>query len=339
MIDPTSVVEGAMAGIASQSAIDMMKPSTQENIVQLLTEIRDAISPQEKYNINYPVALQPFPYEYVVETDWYGKPHFCIFFHDSTPTRFDIDGVGTFNATLGPGWVQADLHGRVSTTDSISHNIIASYREDAVGDAIVIAVAGQSVNVSQYGGQNVQPFNSDVVSPNSIIELGIGLFDQADASVVRWYSPKGVGDANAGAGFGAVAPYIFNGALWDRLRTPNTVKTAILTAAGDTAVWTPAASKKFRVMRYFIQVTQNAAAAAPGMLEILLRDATTPTGVGFSVFIPGAAGTTLGSEVSTPWVDLGNGIPSAAANNVLNGNLSFALTAGEVRIVAIGTEE
>jgi len=121
-------------------------------------------------------------------------------------------------------------------------------------------------------------------------------------------------------------------------RTPNVFKTAVATALGDTAVWTPAAGKKFRLMRFLIQVTANAALAAGGLLEILLRDATTATGLAHSYFVPGAAGTVFGEQGGT-WIDLGNGFLSAAANNVLNVNLSVALTAGEVRVVACGTEE
>ena len=38
-------------------------------------------------------------------------------------------------------------------------------------------------------------------------------------------------------------------------------------------------------------------------------------------------------------IDLGNGYLSTAANNVLQVNLSAALSAGKVRVTAVGTEE
>lgn len=151
------------------------------------------------------------------------------------------------------------------------------------------------------------------------------------------------GDALAGPSSGVLvvrsSSVVFNGATWDRRRTPSVFKTVTATASGDNAVWTPAAGKKFRLMRYVIYVTADAARAAAGDVEIILRDATTAIGVGFSVYVPGAAGTTFVADASSGWCDLGNGFLSAAANNVLNVNLSAALTAGEVRVVAIGTEE
>lgn len=131
----------------------------------------------------------------------------------------------------------------------------------------------------------------------------------------------------------------FNGTTFDRVRTPNVLKTAKATASGDTAVWTPASGKKFRVMRYSIQITADAATAAGGVLDIVLRDATTAIGAGLSVFVPAVAGTTFGTTNSTGWCEIGNGILSSTADNVLNVNLSAALTSGTVRVVVSGTEE
>lgn len=123
------------------------------------------------------------------------------------------------------------------------------------------------------------------------------------------------------------------------IRTPSIFKSATATASGDTAVWTPSAGKKFRLMRYSIQVTADVATSGGGDVDIVLRDSTTATAASFSTYIPAVAGTTFGNTNQTGWVDIGNGILSAAANNVLNVNLSAALTSGKVRVVAIGTEE
>lgn len=130
----------------------------------------------------------------------------------------------------------------------------------------------------------------------------------------------------------------YNGASWDRLRTPNVFKTATATASGDTALWTPTSGKKFRLMRYIIHVTGGATLAAGADLDIVLRDATTALNLGHSLYVPTAAGTALGG-FSTGWINLGNGPLSAANNNVLNVNLSAALTAGKVRVTCCGTEE
>ncbi len=138
----------------------------------------------------------------------------------------------------------------------------------------------------------------------------------------------------------AGAGMAYNGTNFDRLRTPTTFKSATATASGNTALWTPTSSKKFRLMRFKVDVSQDAAQSSGGVITVELRDGTTtPIGVTQSVFVPGTAATTMGGGWSSGWVDLGNGFLSAAANNVLNINLSAALTSGTTRVVACGTEE
>lgn len=133
-------------------------------------------------------------------------------------------------------------------------------------------------------------------------------------------------------------PFVFTGGSWDRSRVPLVAKSATATASGDTALWTPAAGKKVRLMRYKVEVTGNASTTGGAVIDVVLRDATTALAASCSLYVPSAAGTSLGSY-STGWVDLGQGVLSAAANNVLNINLSAALTTGKVRVVCAGTEE
>lgn len=130
----------------------------------------------------------------------------------------------------------------------------------------------------------------------------------------------------------------FNGSTFDRLRHPTTFKTVTATASGSTALWTPTSGKKFRLMRYRVEVTNSATAASPGDMDIIFKDASTSMAAAHSVSIPSSAAGGIGSWDSG-WIDLGNGILSAAANNVLNVDLSFALTAGKVRVMCAGTEE
>lgn len=129
---------------------------------------------------------------------------------------------------------------------------------------------------------------------------------------------------------------LYNGSSWDRKRTSNVFKSVTATAAGNTAVWTPAAGKKFRLMKVYLKVTSNSTLAAAGILLAQLFDgAAGVIGVADNVFIPGS-----GNQVHQDYqFDLGNGYLSAAANNVLNINLSAALTAGVVSITVSGTEE
>lgn len=131
---------------------------------------------------------------------------------------------------------------------------------------------------------------------------------------------------------------VYNGLTWDRLRTPNVFKSLTTAAVGPTALWTPGAGKKFRLMRFKIDVSSNAIAAAGAGKIIALLDNATNMNLDHSVFVPAAA-VAVTPLLSTGWIDLGNGILSAAANNPLNVTLSTALTGGDVRIIAAGTEE
>jgi hypothetical protein len=136
----------------------------------------------------------------------------------------------------------------------------------------------------------------------------------------------------------------FNGTTWDRARTPSIFKTVSVaaTVVGNSAVWTPAAGKKFRLMRF--QVTgQGLAATATGVVTVSFQDAAVaiPQGT-YDNDVPAVAGVVTGvNDISKGWVDLGNGILSSTANNVLNFNISAAGagTVGTYRINVCGTEE
>lgn len=121
------------------------------------------------------------------------------------------------------------------------------------------------------------------------------------------------------------------------LRTPAIFKTVQASAAGNTAVWTPAAAKKFRLMRYQLILTDNAATNANGVITLSFSDATTGLNISTDFYVQSGIGG--GAEFIGPWVDLGNGYLSLAANNVLNASLSTALTNGNFRINVCGTEE
>jgi hypothetical protein len=127
------------------------------------------------------------------------------------------------------------------------------------------------------------------------------------------------------------------------LRTPAIFKTASVpaTASGNTAVWTPAAGKKFRLMRFQI-TAQNIAATTATLLTISFQDGSTGITIGtYDVLMPAVANLVSGIMQVSAWVDLGNGVLSAAANNVLNANISATVTGatGTFRVNACGTEE
>lgn len=113
---------------------------------------------------------------------------------------------------------------------------------------------------------------------------------------------------------------------WYYQRTPIVGKNANATASGNTALWSPTAGKKFRIMRYQIVVPGTAIyATTAGALTISFQDsASAITGTTHKCQV----GTTVtpGTWYNSGWIDIGNGFLSAAANNVLNINLTLGGT-------------
>src|SRR6266699_2584116 len=95
------------------------------------------------------------------------------------------------------------------------------------------------------------------------------------------------------------------------LLTPNVFNTVATAAVGNTALWTPAAGKKFRLMRYMVTVTDNATQAVLGTLTVSLNDAGAAIGQAHDLFVPAVGIVNAGSLYTSPWLDLGNGILSS----------------------------
>lgn len=116
----------------------------------------------------------------------------------------------------------------------------------------------------------------------------------------RLRNANSAGDGGT-AGIAASGLFLYNGASWDRTRTPNVFKVVALTAGtAETTIWTPTSGKKFRLMGFLL---------TPGAASTLtFKDNTSGT----TIFAARAA-------TDTPIAPggLGNGILSAAANNVL----------------------
>ncbi len=123
----------------------------------------------------------------------------------------------------------------------------------------------------------------------------------ADGFTTRNYT-KTPADAISPAAPIEMLPYLhaYNGATWDRLRTPTVFKVVALSAAtAETTIWTPTTGKKFRLMGFVL---------TPGAASTLtFKDNT----AGSTIF---AARGTTDQAIS---LDLGNGILSGAINRVL----------------------
>lgn len=153
-LDPFTLASNAITGIGTEQATRAVKGAwntitgqyedpPEEDVQQAqlrhLENIDKALNPvtQEK-NVDFPMAFQPYPTEYITTVPLFARQHLSIFFHESTPVRFDIMGVGTYLKTVGPGWIQVDVseETRISTTDNTNHNVIVSYRDTPLGSSL-----------------------------------------------------------------------------------------------------------------------------------------------------------------------------------------------------------
>jgi hypothetical protein len=131
-------------------------------------------------------------------------------------------------------------------------------------------------------------------------------------------------ESEAGGDVGSASlsnlPYAFNGATWDRERTPKVFKdVSAVTITGITTVWTPAGGKKFRLMGGSLSSTTA--------ISILFED---NAGGNFILRTPKLL-------VDTPYTfSLGNGILSGVADRVLKATGSGA---GVITGFLYGTEE
>lgn len=129
--------------------------------------------------------------------------------------------------------------------------------------------------------------------------------------------------------------HVFNGNSWERKRTANIWHSVTASVSGNTAVWTPTAGKRFRLMRVRISVVQDSTFAGGGTLTAALYDGATPIGLQDVSYIP-ASGVAVHPVFE---FDLDNGYLSQAVNQVLYINLSLTLASGAVVVSVGGCEE
>lgn len=142
MIDAGMLVQGVLAGIITNKSIEAVDQYTKKNelskedvIIALLAKLVSLQSPQEKNQWDFPITIQPYPYEYFIDENWLGKAHVCLFVPAATSIQVHTEGAGVVTKNEGPGWVQLDLRGTICSGDSNNHPIIVSYRDDDLGVA------------------------------------------------------------------------------------------------------------------------------------------------------------------------------------------------------------
>lgn len=192
---------------------------------------------------------------------------------------------------------------------------------------------------------SVSEFNATIGLVASNVSLVGNSFVGADDNQTTYLTPNSAGipllvtaGLKWGGGFSGTPDAVRKG--YSSPRMPTVFKQASTAATGSTALWTPASNNKFRLLGYRVQVTGLAKAAAAADLKINLLDGAADIGQANYVTVQTTALTLDGNAYDSGWVNLGEfGVLSAAANNVLNLNLSFALTGGLVNVNTQGVEE
>lgn len=258
-------------------------------------------------------------------------------------TAWKVDGSAVTQPVSGTFWQATQpVSGTVTANQGTSPWVVAGSTTPAdTFTTPTTAVASETFPMTFNGTtwDRARSVNSAVgTSGTGVPSSGMLMFDDVANIYRRPTNAGGTTDGGSNQNSQAVVTLDYNGATWDRHRSPNVCKTVQATLAGNTALWTPTAGKKFRLMRYLVEVTENATVGVAGVLTITFQDGAGAVNLAHDVWVPGAALATAGDLYTSGWIDLGSGILSAAANNVLNVNLSVALTAGNVRVIACGTE-
>lgn len=172
----------------------------------------------------------------------------------------------------------------------------------------------------------IEAIPSVTFDPARMVPATVGNFQPGTDQAVGYY--RALADS---------LQWLYNPAtsLLESQRTPTKFVTVNnVSAAGNTIIWDPAAGKKFNLMGF--QVLYSKEAACAGAHTILLSDeAAAFWRLDFSSAALVATGNIVAINVNYP----GNGLHSAAADNILYLTISGALTAGKITVNAWGTEE
>jgi hypothetical protein len=234
-------------------------------------------------------------------------------------TAFALNGTQSNNVSFfipvaGFAAVRVRLSTQVSGTGTVNVGLAAS----SASVTPLVAMVRSSINANSSGDNLTS--NSNFPSASSPVAF-----------------PLLVASQLYGGAFSGTADTVRQG--WSKARTPTVFKTVQATASGSTAVWTPGSGNKFRILKFRVQVTANAAMSSGGVLTISLLDSSSSMNLSTDVFVPASAGAAMGGYDSG-WMDLGSfGVLSSTANNALNASLSAALTSGNVRVLVAGVEE
>lgn len=204
-----------------------------------------------------------------------------------------------------------------------------------------VGVSASSVATSATYGQAIVVNSTTTKASTTIADniANVNILAGTDAG----NAPLIIAGSFYGGAFSGTADATRQG--WSKARTPTVFKTASVSAAttGNSAIWTPSSGNKFRLLGFQI-TAQGLAATASAAITVSFQDSASGMPLGtYDVDIPAAANVSTGvSQISGGAINVGYfGILSAAANNVLNFNISAAGagTVGTYRVTVWGTEE
>jgi hypothetical protein len=267
--------------------------------------------------------------------------------NNAAPAATNLGTLAFLANAATPTWTEGDQvlgsvdlsgHQRVVVTGPTAGGVAAT------GNPVQVAGVYNTALPTYTAGQTAQ-FQS-----NSRGAMEVAFQGTASAIADNNLSSIRPGDQVATQAGLAVNDFIYGGAFsgaadaarqgWSKMRTPTVFTTVQATASGATTVWTPGSGNKWRLLKIYVEVTQNASLAAGGVLTITFLDTAAAIPIAFDVFVPTTAVTTTTGAALDVELDLGAfGILSAAANNTFRVNLSAALVTGNVRVNAMGTEE
>ena len=267
--------------------------------------------------------------------------------NNAAPAANNVGVLPFLANAANPTWTEGDLvtgsvdlsgHQRVVATGPTAGGVAAT------GNPVQIGAVYNTAPATLTNGQTAQLQSTNKglleISPgNAASAIGdnqVTVLQFADSS--NNSRPITVADTVYGGAFSGTADAARQG--WNKMRASTVFRTVQATAAGSTAVWTAAAGNKWRLLKVFIQITDNASLAAGAVLTVSLLDVAASINIAFDIFVPTTAVTTTVGTAAQIQLDLGQfGILAAATATALNVNLSAALVTGNVRVIVQGTEE
>ena len=209
----------------------------------------------------------------------------------------------------------------VRVRDGATGNLTAV--ESIAGDALAAATLAMRTSAAGFGfngttWDRLRAGTADNSAATGIQNVLLQIRSAVGGNAIYIVPSDQIADANNGTRLLPQHGFAFNGATWDRIRTPNVFKPFSVTVAslgtGQT-VWTPASNKRFRLLGF--AVTSDKAA------QVNFKDGSVAT-----IF------STPAVVAATPFgvSGIGNGMLSASANNLLALDVSAS-----VPVVLTGT--